>query len=111
LPLEKVAALLSGNVAGRFGFLEKGRLEAGADADLALVDLGEISTLRQQDLLYRHKMSPFVGRAFQGKVVRTLVRGETVFRDGKIVARPRGCLLKPQRSAEAPPSRSPPIGA
>jgi allantoinase len=111
LPLEKVAALLSGNVAGRFGFLEKGRLEAGADADLALVDLGEISTLRQQDLLYRHKMSPFVGRVFQGKVVRTLVRGETVFRDGKIVARPRGCLLKPQRSAEAPPSRSPPIGA
>jgi allantoinase len=111
LPLEKVAALLSGNVAGRFGFPEKGRLEAGADADLALVDLSKISILRQQDLLYRHKMSPFVGRAFQGKVVRTLVRGKTVFRDGKIVSQPRGRLLTPQRSAETVPSRSPPIGS
>jgi allantoinase len=55
LPLERIAALLSGNVAGRFGFPDKGRIEVGADADLALVDLGAISTLRQQDLLYRHR--------------------------------------------------------
>ncbi len=110
LPLEGLAALLSGNVARRFGFAGKGRLEVGADADLALVDLDAISTLRQEDLLYRHKTSPFVGRAFQGKVVRALVRGTTVFREGRIVSEPVGQLLKPQGSAAMDPSRSPPVG-
>ncbi len=98
LPLERVARLLSGNVADRFGFSNKGRLEVGADADLTLVDLAEISTLHKDDLLYRHKISPYVGRAFTGKVVRTIVRGTTIFREGKIVAEPNGCLIRPTPS-------------
>jgi allantoinase len=52
LPLERVAALLSGNVAERFGLVGKGRLEVGADADLALVDLDESFVLRAEDLFY-----------------------------------------------------------
>ena len=99
LSLEEVAALLSGKVAGRFGFSGKGRLEVGADADLALVDLDAISTLRKQDLLYRHKMSPFIGRAFQGKVVRTILRGATIFSEGRIVSGPVGRLIKTRRQA------------
>ena len=104
LLLEQVATLVSGKVADRFGFLGKGRLEVGTDADLALVSLDEISTLRKQDLLYRHKMSPYVGRAFRGKVVRTIVRGVTVFRDGAIVSEPIGKLIKPDRRAAKVPS-------
>ena len=95
LPLERVAALLSGNVADRFGFSGKGRLEVGFDADLALVDLDAVSALKREDLLYRHKASPYVGRDFLGKVVRTVVRGETVFRDGRIVSEPTGRLVRP----------------
>ncbi len=95
LPLEKVSALLSGNVADRFRFSGKGRLEVGADADIALVDLDAISTLHKENLLYRHKVSPYVGRAFNGKVVRTMVRGTTVFREGKIVSAPEGKLITP----------------
>lgn len=97
LPLAQVAALTSGNVAERFGFPQKGRLEVGADADLALVDLGASFTLREEDLLYRHKTSPFVGRMFRGSVVRTLVRGKTVFREGKVVWEPVGRFIKPYR--------------
>ena len=99
LPLEAVVALLSGNVARRFGFSGKGRLEVGTDADLALVDLDGSFTLRSEDLMYRHRVSPFVGRSFRGKVVRTLVRGSTVFREGKIVSEPVGRLLRPERGA------------
>lgn len=95
LPLERVAALLSSNVANRFGFSGKGRLEVGVDADLALVDLEAVATLRKEDLLYRHKASPYVGRDFLGKVVRTVVRGETVFRDGRIVSESAGRLVRP----------------
>jgi allantoinase len=103
LPLEKIGALLSGRVARRFGFSGKGRLEVGADADIILADLDAISTLRQQDLLYRHRMSPFVGRALHGKIVRTVVRGITVFREGKIVSEPVGRLVKPARSTDRTP--------
>ena len=102
LPLERVAALISGNVADRFGFSGKGHLEVGADADLALVDLGSSFTLRAEDLFYRHKMSPYVGKTFRGNVVRSIVRGTTVFHDGQIASYPVGRFIKPGRP---PPSR------
>ena len=95
LMLEEIAGLLSSKVADRFGFSEKGRLEVGADADLAPVGLDGISTLRSEDLRYRHKMSPYVGGAFTGKVVHTIVRGTTVFREGGIVSESVGRLVKP----------------
>jgi allantoinase len=97
VPSERVAALTSGNVAERFAFPEKGRLGVGTDADFALVDLDSSFTLRAEDLFYRHKMSPFVGRTFRGKVVRTVVRGTTVYHGGKVVSEPVGRLLKPSR--------------
>ena len=99
LSLNDIAVLLSGKVASRFGFSGKGRIEVGADADLALVHLDAISTLKKRDLQYRHKMSPYVGRAFTGKVVRTLVRGTTVFHEGKIVSEPVGRLISPDPHA------------
>ena len=104
LPLEQVSALTSRNIAERFGFSEKGRLEVGADADLALVDLDSSFILRAEDLLYRHKISPYMGRAFRGEVVRTIVRGTTVFRDGEIVSEPAGRLVKPRRPTAKMPS-------
>ena len=107
LPLQRVAALLSGNVAERFGFPEKRHLEVGADADLALVDLDSSFTLRAEDLFYRHKMSPYLGRTFRGNVARTVVRGTTVFRDGVVVSEPVGRLLSPgQRETRMPGARA-----
>jgi allantoinase len=106
LPLARVARLVSGNVAGRFGLAGKGRLEVGADADVALVDLDVSFVLGAENLLYRHKISPFVGRTFRGRVVRTLVRGMTVFREGEVVSEPVGRLLRPGgRAAAAPGAR------
>lgn len=97
LALEAASRLLSGNVAGRLGLPGKGRLEVGYDADLTLVDLECTSTLRKEDLLYRHKISPYLGRSFTGEIVRTIVRGNTVFQEGEVVAEPAGRLLKPNR--------------
>jgi allantoinase len=75
LALETIARLTSTGAADRFGMPRKGRIEPGADADLALVDLDAAYTLRAEDLLYRHKISPYVGRRLRGRVVRTLLRG------------------------------------
>ena len=94
--LSSVARLTAFNVAERFGLPRgKGRIEPGADADLALVDLRVPFTVRADDLKYRHRQSPYVGRALTGRVVRTILRGQTIFQDGKIVAPPMGRLVKP----------------
>jgi len=107
LPLEQVATLTSTNVAHRFSFSGKGRLKVGSDADLTLVDLDSSSALQTEDLFYRHKMSPYVGRTFRGKVVRTILRGTTVFRGGKVVSEPVGQLIKPGRQTAAERSGEP----
>jgi allantoinase len=80
-----------------------------------LVGLDSSFTLRAEDLFYRHKMSPYVGRAFRGKIVRTIVRGITVFQDGKIVSEPVGRFIEPGwQPAEVPsgkPDKTPQKGA
>lgn len=69
------AARLTTGAAARFRIGGKGAIEPGADADLALVDLGAPYTLQAADLRYRHPVSPYVGRRLQARVRRTLVRG------------------------------------
>jgi allantoinase len=101
LPLATIAERTSRYVARRFGLPLKGRMEVGADADLALVDLGASSVLRPADLLYRHQHSPYSGRRLCGRVVRTLIRGTTVMREGAVVSPPVGQLVVPDRSAAA----------
>src|SRR5262249_24003836 len=84
LPL--FARLTSLNVAKRFSLPPtKGRTDVGADADFALVDLTKQFTVHAEDLFYRHKQSPYVGRTLTGRVVRTILRGQTVFHEGRIV--------------------------
>jgi allantoinase len=96
VPLSTIAALTSAAAARRFRLPPgKGRLEVGADADLALVDLAASATLRAADLFYRHQHSPYIGRTLRGRIVRTLVRGHTVFHDGQIVGETIGQLVRP----------------
>jgi allantoinase len=95
-PLSLVSGLLSGNVAKRFNLPEtKGRIAVGADADLALVSLSRTIDVQEEDLFYRHPVTPYLGRRLRGRVVRTILRGRTVFNDGDIVAQPGGRLIRP----------------
>lgn len=95
MPPKHVARCTSGNVAARFNIQRKGRSAVGFDADLTLVDLQRSYTLTREMLLDRHRLSPYIGRQFRGVVQRTIVRGKTVFLDGRIVAKPAGRLVKP----------------
>jgi allantoinase len=61
-----------------------------------LVDLNHTHTLHEADLFYRHQHSPYVGRELRGRIVRTMIRGITVFLNGKHVSEPVGQLLKPE---------------
>jgi allantoinase len=57
----------------------KGRLTPGFDGDLALVDPQATWTVEPAALHNRHRRSPWTGRTLRGRVVRTLLRGRTVF--------------------------------
>jgi allantoinase len=97
LTLPRLVTLTAGNPARRFGlYPRKGALLVNSDADLTLVDLESEWILGQADLHTRWPLSPFVGRTFRGRVVATLVRGTTVYRDGEVLAQPGfGQLLGP----------------
>jgi allantoinase len=97
MPIERVAELTATSAAERFGIPQKGRIEVGFDADFALVDIDAEYTLTREILLDRHKLSPYVGRQFKGIVRRTIVRGVTIFEDGRIIGSPRGRLVTPNR--------------
>src|SRR3954451_18849905 len=67
----------------------KGTLVPGSDADLALYDLDTewIVDARSQQFS-KNPWSPFDGRRVRARAVRTLVRGETVYADGEVLAAP-----------------------
>lgn len=59
--------------------LPAGRLAKGAPADLVLCDLNAPLVIDADKLLSKSKNSPFDGRRLQGKVLRTVVDGRTVY--------------------------------
>jgi dihydroorotase len=59
--------------------LSAGRLAKGAPADLILFDPGAPRKIDPVEFRSRSKNSPFKGRLMQGRVLRTVVGGTTVF--------------------------------
>lgn len=59
--------------------LPQGRLAVGAPADLVLFDPDRAWVVDEDRFLSKSKNSPFGGRPVQGRVLRTLVDGRTVF--------------------------------
>jgi allantoinase len=93
-----IATATATNVARRFGLAGKGEIGVGFDADLWLADLSHQSVVRPVELLYKHPISAHEGQAIRGRTVRTLVRGHTVFADGRLIPGPRGRLLTADRN-------------
>ena len=60
--------------------LDGGALAPGRPADLVLVDPGVEWTIESADFVSKGRSTPFEGEGVVGRVVRTLVGGETVWR-------------------------------
>lgn len=86
IPLETIVSISSLNPAKRFGlYPSKGVIAVDSDADLVLVDLKKTFTLKEGDLFYKHKHSPYIGKQFRGVVVKTILRGKTICDNGRII--------------------------
>jgi dihydroorotase len=96
--LQRVVEMASTAPADVFGLENKGRLRPGADADITLVDLDGEWTITNDSVLSRCGWTPYDGRICKARVVRTLVRGKDVFRDGEVVGKPgSGMQVRPKR--------------
>lgn len=78
-PLMRIIDAMSTRPATIFG-LKAGSLRPGAAADLAIVDLDEPWVVSESQLRSRSKNTPFEDAKFQGRVIRTMVAGETIFK-------------------------------
>lgn len=90
--IEQVSRWMSTATADLVGLSPKGRLTAGADADLVLYDPHRPQTLRAVDFAHRHPLSAYDGMALEGAVVATVLRGEAVSGPDGLSA-PHGRLL------------------
>jgi len=82
------AAMLSGNVAKRFGIAgQKGRIAVGLDADFVLVNRSGATRVETEGLRYRHQVTPYAGMQLQGCVEKVVVRGMVGGGQGRLVKR------------------------
>jgi allantoinase len=90
-----VSRLTSEQVARRLRLPSKGGLAEARDADLVLVESGGAHEVTADALFYRHRVSPYVGRRLGARVRRTILRGATVYCDGRVTAARGGQLVVP----------------
>ena len=89
LPWEEVAELSATRPAKLYGLApHKGAITVGADADLALVNPGRRWTFTRDMLQTKSGISPYLDAQFQGAVVRTILRGQTIYADGEVLGEP-----------------------
>ena len=62
---------------------KKGALLPGFDADIVLLDPQKEWEITAESLLYKNKISAFVGKKGTGMPVCTVLRGEVVAEDGR----------------------------
>ena len=65
--------------------LSGGTLSVGSSADIAVLDIEQEWMVEAEKFYTRGTHSPFVGRRLKGRAVMTMVDGQVVMRDGKII--------------------------
>lgn len=98
LSLERLVDLTSHGPQRLFGIRNKGRIAAGYDGDLTIVDLKRQETIEDSMIASRCGWTPYHGVTVKGWPVGTLVRGHRVMWDGEVLGAAPG---EPVRFYEA----------
>jgi len=77
-----------------FGIVGKGRLAVGYDADFTLVDLAVSRDITDDWIAAKCGWTPFVGMTVTGWPVGTIIRGQSVMRDGQLMNEPSGQAMR-----------------
>ena len=85
MSLERFVDMTSHGPNRLFGIANKGRIAAGYDADLTIVDLKRSQTITNQWVKSRAGWTPYDGVTVTGWPVGTIVRGNKVMWEGELV--------------------------
>jgi dihydroorotase len=92
LSLGRLVDLMAAGPARIYGLRSKGRIAAGYDADLTLVDLKASRRISNAAMASPCGWTPFDGVRVTGWPVATIVRGAVVMRDDTVLGTPSGRL-------------------
>jgi dihydroorotase len=90
ITLEQIAEKMAHNVATIFQIEKRGFIREGYWADMALVNLNSPWQVNKGNILYKCGWSPFEGNTFKASVVSTIVSGNLVYENGKLVSEQSG---------------------
>jgi dihydroorotase len=90
LTLSRLVDLTSAGPQRLFGIAGKGRIAAGYDADLTVVDLGRRETISDDWIASRAGWTPYDGLTVVGWPVGTVIRGRRVMWEGELIDGARG---------------------
>ena len=91
LTLQRLVQTYSETPARLLGlYPRKGALRIGSDAGVVLVDTEQEHVLSNDNIVSKAGWTPFDGRRVKGRPVMTMLRGQLVAENGKVVAEPGG---------------------
>ncbi len=94
MTLPHMARLISKNPARRYGLNNKGDIEIGYDADLAILDPNETFVVQASESESGQGYTPFEGMELSGKVTSTWLRGNLVYDQCAVRGAARGQYQK-----------------
>ncbi|MEC6997614.1 MAG: dihydroorotase [Pseudomonadota bacterium] len=93
LSLEKVIELLSYNPAKIYNIKNKGQIKKYFDADITIVDLNKSYTIKDSDMAYKCRWTPFHGKKVKGDIFATIINGKIKMINKKILGKPNGKVV------------------
>ncbi|MBC2722060.1 amidohydrolase family protein [Desulfosporosinus sp.] len=95
LDLIRLVEVMGKNPAEIYGlYPRKGTITPGSDADLVVIDLDLVKTVRHEELGSRADFSLYDGQELKGWPVMTIKGGQVAVIDGKMVSEAEGRFLK-----------------
>ena len=96
MSLTQFADIIATSPARRYDLDAKGSISIGKDADFVLIKPNAPYTLKAEDLEYKNKISPYIGREIGAQVAQTILRGISIYSQetGVTEAHPGEFILK-----------------
>ena len=94
LSLQQLIKFMCENPCKIFGIKNKGYLKEGYDADLTIADMNKEVTIKDEMIASKCGWTPFNNHKVKGFPVGTIVNGNLVMSDGKVIAESKGIPLK-----------------
>jgi len=97
ITLRNLVSLTSKNPARLFRIKGKGMVSPGSDADLVIVDMKRVHSIKDEEQYSKCAWTPYDGMKVKGWPVMTLARGNIIF-DGEIIEGHTGSEVTYERS-------------